>query len=155
MRPKGNLAIDREGRWLHEGVEITHGRTLDLFFRSLKRDSAGRYYIEVGPEQATVIVEDTPYVVRRIEESRPSDGVMEGFTIFLNDSTSEPLDMGSLEVGPDDVLYCRVKGGEYKARFLRAPYYHLAEYIEEDPGTGGYCLRVGEVCYPIRARGKS
>lgn len=151
--PRGNLVIDREGRWLHEGVEITHERTVALFFRSLKRDPSGRYYIEVGPEQATVIVEDTPYVIRRVEESKSSDGVIEGFTVFLNDSTSEPLDMGSLEVGPDEVLYCSVKGGAFRARFLRAPYYHLAGHIEEDAGTGGYCLRVGDRGYPIRRRG--
>ncbi len=135
-------------------MEITHGRTLALFFRSLRRDPAGRYYIEVGSEQATVIVEDTPYVVRRVEELRSSKGVIEGFTVFLNDSTSESLDMGSLEVGLDEVLYCSVKGGAFKARFLRAPYYHLAGHIEEDPGTGGYCLQVEDRGYSIRRREK-
>jgi len=154
MRPKENLVIDREGRWFHEEVEITHKRTIALFFRSLKRDPSGRYYIEVGPEQATVIVEDTPFVVRRVEESRSSKGAIEGFTIFLNDSTSEPLAMGSLDVGPDDVLYCSVKGGEFKARFLRPPYYHLADHIGEDPRTGGYCLQVGDRRYPIKRREK-
>ena len=33
---------------------------------------------------------------------------------------SEPLDPATLEVGSDNVLYCRVKGGEFRARFLRS-----------------------------------
>jgi hypothetical protein len=31
-------------------------------------------------------------------------------------------------VGADDVLYCRVKGGRYEARFLRPAYYELMRH---------------------------
>ena len=147
--PEGELRIDREGRWFHEGVEITHERTLTLFSRSLTRDASGGYWVEVGRERAPVVVEDTPYVIRRIEEATTAEGVIEGFNVWLNDSTSETLDMGSLEVGAEDVLYCSVKSGAFRARFLRPPYYHLVEYLEEDPDSGGFCVKIGERRYPI------
>ena len=38
----------------------------------------------------------------------------------------------TLFVGQDNVLYCKVKTGVFPARFNRAAYYQLAEYIEEE-----------------------
>jgi len=37
-----------------------------------------------------------------------------------------------------------------RARFSRPAYYQLAQWIDEDPGTGGFSLRVGGRRFPIR-----
>jgi hypothetical protein len=50
----------------------------------------------------------------------------------LSDDTEEELMPDTLCVGQDNVLYCRVKNRMFPARFNRAPYYQLAEYIEEE-----------------------
>ena len=38
-------------------------------------------------------------------------------------------------MGQDNVLYCKVKSPAFPARFNRAAYYQLAEYIEEEGET--------------------
>jgi hypothetical protein len=37
-----------------------------------------------------------------------------------------------------------------RARFSRPAYYQLAQWIDEDPDAGGFCLNVGGKNYPIR-----
>ena len=59
------LFLDKEGRWFHEGEEITHARTCLLFSRSLRRDPTGSYYVSVGDESSRVelIVLITPHII--------------------------------------------------------------------------------------------
>jgi len=59
----------------------------------------------------------------------------------LNDEEREPLDPSTLEVGEHNVLYTRVKGGEFRARFLRPAYYHLSPHFEMD-SDGTFYLRL-------------
>lgn len=149
---QGRIVFDHEGRWVHDGVEITHDRTLALLNRSLRRSPSGDYFVEVAGETAPVFVEDAPYVVRRVAESFGPEGSLDGITLWLNDATSERLDPDSLEVGRGDVLYCKVKNGSFHARFLRPPYYHLAEHFKEDTQTGEYFLRLGSMRHRIGSR---
>ena len=57
------------------------------------------------------------------------------FVLQLSDDTPEALRPDTLFVGQQNVLYCRVKGGTFPARFIRAAYYQLAQYVEEDDGA--------------------
>ena len=58
--------------------------------------------------------------------------------IFLSDDSQEELSPETLHVGSENILYCRVKQGVFPARFTRAAYYQLAEFIIE--GDGGFYL---------------
>ncbi len=49
----------------------------------------------------------------------------------MTDDSLEILEMSSLQIGKDNVLYCRVKEGKFTARFSRKSYYQLAEFIEQ------------------------
>ncbi len=143
----GLIKLDREGRWFHDGVEITHGRTLDLFNRSIERDPEGGYRLSVGLEYAPIDVEDTPYFVRRVDLTE------EGAALRLSDGTDEALDPATLRVGGANVLYCAVKGGEFPAKFLRPAYYQLMERLEE---TGdGYGVRLGGELWLIKENAPS
>ncbi|UCD84598.1 MAG: DUF1285 domain-containing protein [Deltaproteobacteria bacterium] len=135
-----SLRFDKEGRWYHEGVEITHERTCKLFSRSLKKDTRGRYLIAIGKEWSYVEVEDAPFLVKSLDYY-PSDKAEDAyFTILLNDGSTEALDLDTIRVGKDNVLYCQVKNGDYRGRFCRPSYYELARYIEFDPSSGGYYI---------------
>jgi hypothetical protein len=134
LDPRGEIFLDKEGRWFHEGVEITHARTLELFSRSICADAGGGYRLQIGREWARIQVEDTPLVVR--EATFQGERVELG----LNDRSREFLDPASLRVGRENVLYCRVKGGRFPARFLRPAYYQLASRLEQD--EDGYFLQV-------------
>lgn len=138
----GEIRLDKEGHWYHEGEQITHELTVDLFSRSVRRDPAGGYCLEVGYECAPIAVEDTPFMVR----SATLEGG--GVRVRLNDKTEEALDLATLRVGADDVLYCDVKNREFPARFLRPAYYQLMRALVET--DQGYAVRVGDKLWPIR-----
>jgi hypothetical protein len=77
------------------------------------------------------VVEDTPYVVTRIERQTDAAG-QDLFLICLSDGTREQLCLETLYLAGDNVPYCRVKNGRFPARFLRPPYYDLAGFIEQE-----------------------
>lgn len=98
--------------------------------------------LEIGPERAPIDVDDTPYVVVDVD--------VEGGTarIRLNDQSVEELDAASLQVGANEVLYCGVKGGAERARFLRPAYYQLVPFIAESE-AGRFELRLAGTAHPV------
>ncbi len=149
-----SLRFDKEGRWYHEGVEITHERTRKLFSRSLKKDSRGRYLIAIGKEWSYVEVEDTPFLVKSLDYNPSAESTDAYFEILLNDGSTEILDLNTLQVGEDNVPYCQVKKGEYRARFCRASYYELARYIEFDTSSEGYYILLNGERYYLKGLDK-
>jgi uncharacterized protein len=141
----GKIFLDREGRWFHEGVEITHRRTLELFSRSVGRDGEGGYRLRIGREQARIEVEDTPYLVREVSFRG------EQVELKLNDGSLEILDPGTLRIGAANVLYCDVKSEKLPARFLRPAYYQLTGRMEQD--RDGYFLQVAGNKHYLRDQG--
>ena len=131
----GTITFGRDGRWYCDGEPITNRAICRLYARSMTIDPDGTARLQFGEDRATVRLEDTPWVVVG------ADGdPARGFTVQLNDESSEPLDVTSLRMSADHVLYCRVKGG-HPARFLRPAYYALMRHVEPDDGGG--VLRAG------------
>ena len=127
------IFIDKEGRWYHQGAEMIHREFIRLFYEHMELDSQGRYIISYRGERCYVEVEDTAFVVNRVELNDQADH--SGFILYLSDDSKEGLLPGTLYVGKDNVLYCRVKDRTFPARFSRAAYYQLAEYFEEEDGN--------------------
>ena len=98
----GKISFRRDGNWYSDEERIDNPRIALLFSRSIRQNPDGSYYLQVAEERASITVEDTPYVVKAIEGDAQS-----GFAIVLNDEEREELDPATLEVGPDNVLYCR------------------------------------------------
>jgi len=143
LRARSGLSIDDEGRFLHRGEPITHARTLEVLWRSLHRDAAGRWVVAIGREQGFVQVDETPWVVRSVtfEGDRAA--------LRLAGGREEPLDPATLSVARDGVLRCRVMGSE-RARFARGAQIALGAAIEEDPaGTGRWVLVLGGSRWPV------
>ena len=141
----GKISFRRDGNWYSDDERIDNPRIALLFSRSIRRNPDGSYYLQVAEERAAITVEDTPYVVKSIEGD-----AARGFTLVLNDEEHEELDPATLEVGADNVLYCRVKGGTERARFLRSAYYHLSPGFEADD-RGGFAIIVRGRRYPLRS----
>ncbi len=139
------LRFARDGRWYADDEPVTHQRLARVFSRYLRRKASGGYEISIDERfRADVQVDDTPYVV--VSVNVEPDGA---FSIDLSDGSTEPLAGDSLQVGAGNVLYCAVKGGTDRARFLRPAYYELTKYIEET-GPGRFQLRCGNATHPIR-----
>ena len=136
----GEIRIDKEGCWFFNGAPIINEKILALFNSSIEPDGSGGYRLHIDEETSPITVEDTPYVVTHVRREPGAGGE---FTIRLSDGTRERLCLESLYLSGSNVPYCTVKDGLFPARFLRAPYYALAEYIEQDgdrfflPAGGG------------------
>jgi hypothetical protein len=130
--PPCMIFIDKDGRWYHEGAEMIRRDFIRLFYKNMELDSEGCYVINWNGERCWVEVEDTAFVVRRVvyQDGEPTGNAR--FVLNLSDDTEEELMPDTLCVGRDNVLYCRVKNRMFPARFNRASYYQLAEYIEEE-----------------------
>ena len=139
----GSIRFGKDGRWYSDDEPIPNRAICRLFSRTLRILPDGRGRLELGEDRADVTIEDTPWVVTRIEGD-PS----RGFTVVLNDETTEALDPASLRVGADNVLYCRVKAGAHEARFLRPAYYELLRHAESG-AAGGIVLPVAGRRIPL------
>jgi hypothetical protein len=133
----GRIRFGRDGRWYCDGEPIANAAICRLYARAMTVGPDGRGRLEFGEDRAEVDIEDTPWVVTRIEGDPER-----GFTVVLNDETREPLDPDSLRLGPEHVPYCRGKGGTVEVRLLRKAWNELARHTE--PGPDGACvLRIG------------
>ncbi|MGH7916889.1 MAG: DUF1285 domain-containing protein [Candidatus Binataceae bacterium] len=141
----GKISFRRDGNWYSDDERIDNSRIALLFSQSIRRNPDGGYYLQVAEERAPITVEDTPYVVKSVEDDA------QGLGLVLNDDQRERLDPATLEVAPDNVLYCRVKHGEFRARFLRNAYYHLSARFLSDE-AGGFAIMIDGRRYPIRAK---
>jgi len=127
------IRFGRDGNWYADQDRIENPRIVALFSRHVTQESDGSYWLKIGDERARIEVEDTPFVVTRVDGDPRA-----GYRIRLNDSTEEPLATRTLRIGEHDVLYCDVKHGRFAARFLRAAQAELLEHVRE--ATTGYVL---------------
>jgi hypothetical protein len=141
----GKISFRRDGNWYSDDERIDNPRIALLFSQSIKRNPDGSYYLQVAEERASITIEDTPYVVKALEDDQ-----LGGFIMVLNDDTREALNPANLEIGADNVLYASVKGGESRARFLRSAYYHLSDCFESDP-DGRFYLNIRGKRHPLKA----
>ncbi len=137
------ISFRSDGRWYADDEPIVHARVALLFSRHLRRKADGGYEIWLDERNhADVEIEDTPYVATGVS----SDA--QGCWVHLNDGTTERLDAGTLQVGAEHVLYCRVKNGTVRARLLRPAYYQLSHFVEE-AAPGHFQIRCGDTTYSI------
>ena len=141
------IKVDRDGTWYYEGREIIREEILSLFYRSLHLDEEG-YYLEIKGEQARLDVEDTVFIVKEAELVKDSD---ETFIISLNDGSQERLDLNTFRIAEGNVPYCLVKEGRFPARFLRLPYYQVAQHAQHDEDTDEYFILLNERKYPLQS----
>jgi hypothetical protein len=144
------IYIDKEGRWYHDGIEMIHRDFVRLFYQHMEIDHRGRYIITWKGQQCYVEVEDTAFVIRRVAYQEGDNQGLARFILSLSDDTQETLLADTVFIGEGNVIYCSVKEGTFPARFSRAAYYQLAQYIEED--SGEYYLPLNGKRYEIRVR---
>jgi len=136
------IRIDKNGIWFYKGNEMLRRDIVNLFYDHLSIDESGRHVIELGNERCVIDVEDAPYIVKTVNKI---DAYIE---IILNDSKREILDPESLYVGRDNIMYCSVREGKFRARFSRAAYYQIAEFIKYESDKGAFYLTMNEsTCY--------
>ncbi|HET6459877.1 MAG TPA: DUF1285 domain-containing protein [Syntrophales bacterium] len=129
ITPSG-IRIDKDGVWYYNGNEIFRDEIVRYFYQNLKRDEAGRYLIELDGDCCYLEVEDAPFVVRAVYRCTGRTDNEDFINLLLSDYSIEKLNPDSLWAGKGNVLYCSVKENTFVARFSRASYYQLANFIE-------------------------
>src|SRR5215467_9035727 len=93
LRQSG-IRVDREGRFIHEGAEVTHEGLRRALFRWLDRNDDGRYVLRLDERRfAYLDVDDTPLVARAARVDAAGR-----ILLALSDGAEEPLDPATLTV---------------------------------------------------------
>ena len=143
------IRVDQEGDWFYEGRPIFRPEILALFYEQLRLREDGRYCLEWQGECHPIEVEDTPFVITRVDKEEDPSGKERIVLSLKHVSEKEVLDPESLYVGKDNVLYCRIRMGRFPARFSRPAYYQIAQWIEPDSSGTGFVLPLNGNLYPI------
>ena len=144
------IRIDRNGVWYYNGAEMLRKDIVQMFYDHLTKDDSGRYVIEMPNDRCYVVVEDTPFVVQRVNHIASSDGTSEALQLHLSDEKDEALNPESLYITPDNVLYCSVRNNLFTARFSRAAYYQIADFFKCDNDTERFYLEINGKKYILR-----
>ncbi len=109
---RSGIRIDREGRFIHEGGEVTHDGFKRALYRWLDRLPDGRYILRLDDKRyAYLDVDDTPLVARAARVD--TDGTV---WLALSDGTEERLDTATLIADAAGTLRAKVRGGRLEAR---------------------------------------
>ena len=147
---RSGIRVDREGRFIHEGAEVTHVGLRQALFRWLDRlpPPDDRYVLRLDEERfAYLDVDDTPLVARaaRID---PAGTIW----LALSDGAEEALDPGTLTVDGAGILRAWVRDGRLEARLATSTVAALGELLTETR-DGRPALRVAEQTVEIPPRG--
>ena len=146
-----DIRIDKEGTWYYRGAHMFRKEILSIFFENLKINECGKYLIELGDESCYLDVEDTAFVVVAVSKKKQEQDAKDHLYILLTDDSWEKLDLNTLQVGKDNVLYCQVKNGKFPARFSRNSYYQLAEFIEQEEKGNCFFINWNDEKYSINS----
>ena len=147
---RSEISIDREGRFIHEGAEVTHEGLRRALFRWLDRlpPPDGRYVLRLDERRFAYLedVADTPLVARA---ARIDGGDVQ---LALSDGSEEPLDPTTLTVDDAGVLRAWVRGGRLEARLASSAAAVLGDLLSVSEADGRPRLRLAGRSYAIPQR---
>lgn len=138
-----DIRIDKDGTWYYRGAEMYRTDIVHYLYGHLKKSFEDGYYIEMSDaDRCKIDVEDTAFVVRSAERVKVDNKEEENIQINLSDGSVEVLRLDSLSISGENVLYCSVKGNEFKARFSRKSYYQIIKDVEYDEEYRKFYLKM-------------
>lgn len=154
MTPKASTReyfyrIDREGRLFLGESEITDPGPLRFFMERMRREENGRLVVICQGERNWIEAEDVPYVIQRVDLGLNPDGALEAVTLHFPGGYSEPLDPSTLWADHTQFPYCRVRRGNFSARFGRVAALQLTPFFGFDETKKLYFLTVGGRRWPF------
>jgi hypothetical protein len=142
------IRLDREGRFWHEGAEVTHPGFRRALLRWLDRLEDGRPILRLDEKRYAYVDVDDAHL---LATSARWDG--DRAMLRFNDGSEEELDYRHLEIGAEDALYTTARAGRLTARITTRAYQVLAERLEQ-LRDGTYVLAARAAKHPIRPRSR-
>lgn len=130
-----DMRIAADGRWYHQGGEITRPAMVRAFAALLMRDSAGRHWLVTPHQKLAIEVEDAAFVAIDVRE----DGGALAFRLNTDDIVIAGPGHPIVARGDPDTpaIYLAVRHGA-QARLNRSTYAQLAEIAL---ATDGFVVR--------------
>jgi len=129
-----HINIDSDGRWFHEGGEITRKRMVALFATILSCDETGQHWLRTPVEYGPVEVADAAFIITSMHSAHTSDGQV----ITMTDNIDRVYELGrefplELRAGNDGLVkpYLVLERG-VRARLSHPVYYELASLAEHN-----------------------
>jgi hypothetical protein len=132
-RPKrsddSHMRIAADGRWYHEGGEITRPAMVRAFASLLMRDATGRHWLMTPEEKLSIKVDDAAFIAVDVKR----EGAALAFRLNTDDFVIAGADHSIRATGDPDVpaLYLAVRHGT-EARLNRSTYAQLVELALDD-----------------------
>lgn len=145
---RSGIRVDREGRFIHEGAEVTHEGLKRALFRWLDRlpPPDERFVLRLDERRfAYLDVDDTPLVARAARVD-PAGTIW----LALSDGSEETLDPATLTADAAGILRARVRGGRLPARLTTSAVAALGDRLTET-SDGRPALRVDDRLIPLPA----
>lgn len=122
------MTITTDGRWLHDGSEITRVAMVRAFSSLLTRDANGQHWLVTPHEKLTIEVEDAAFIA--VDLKREADALV--FRLNTDDLVIAGADHPIEARGDSDTpaIYLGVRHGA-EARLNRSTYGQLAEIALE------------------------
>jgi hypothetical protein len=148
---ESTIILDENGTFWHDGERITRPKMVQAFFSWIRRHpDDGRFILENGYDWTYFEVRDVPFIVRTLSIPPEGGSAPSRAFVVLSDGSKEELDPATLTVGPQEVVYCRVKGGEFEARFSPEAQTALGPILIER--ADGFAVTLGGREFPVKRR---
>lgn len=143
---ESQIRLDANGRFWLGGEPVVHPKMQQAFTRWIRRHpDDGRIVLSNGYDWTYIEVDDAPFFVTSVSET------LGRLTLTLSDGEQEAL-QPSHQLhwrAANGALYCRVKNGEFDARFMAQAQAGLGPWLHS-LGEDRYELRSGDLVIPIR-----
>lgn len=125
------MRIASDGKWFHQGGEITRPAMIRAFSSLLRRDADGRYWLVTPQQKLSIIVDDAPFIA--VELQSEGEGPERSLAFRLNSDDLIFADADHAIEMRGGMLYVHVRGGLF-AKLARPVYYELANLaLAESP----------------------
>lgn len=137
------MRITADGRWYHQGGEITRPAMVRAFSTLLRRDGES-YWLVTPQEKLSIEVEDAPFIAVQVQSEGSHADRKLAFRLNSDDLVIAGPDH-AIEARP--LPYLHVRGGLW-AKLARPVYYELAE-LALDEGHDPPGLYSNGIFFPI------
>lgn len=125
------MRIAADGKWYHQGGEITRPAMIRAFSSLLRRDADGSFWLVTPQQKLSIVVDDAPFVA--VEMQSEGDAASRTLAFRLNSDDLVMAGPGHAIELRGDLPYLHVRDGLW-AKLARPVYYELAELaLAENP----------------------